>query len=143
MSDLSFTAIINDADISGLTKSFGLPELDAYTGKPTVKIDFHLEIEARSWGIKGIVVVIDNIAASIEWAIYEEDCNEAEQQKLIILHGGTPMRNGMIEGTIGLDTKTEPFSLWTIDNDVIFEDDGAASISNVEIDFESKSIIIN
>ena len=138
--ELKFTAQIEDADIYGINKYLALPLRDIATSKPTVYIDFHLEIEARNYGVKGIDIFIDKVYTSIEWEVNDEYLTGLE--KMLLLNKGK-YNSGNIEGTLELNTSEKPFDAWEIKNEMTVTEFGGIHPDNVEIDFKNKVITIN
>jgi len=138
--DLSFTAQIQHPDIWHINKYLGLPDLDIETAAADVTVDFHLEIESRGWGVKGIDVYIDRVTTQIEWYIPSEDLKQSQIDKLIS-SGGIEMRNGDIEGSLKLTT--DDYFKWEVKNEITVGQYGNIRPEGAEIDFENKTITIN
>ena len=139
--DLSFSAKVESKDISvwNINKYFGLPdvEFDTYGGK-YADVNFDVEIEARSWGIKDIYVIVMKVVATIPWSVYAEDVSE-EEKVTLLAKGGTEYRNGNIEGEIEIDSSKD--DTWTIESELSI-DGGMVCVGNIEIDFENKTITV-
>ena len=138
--DLSFSTKVESKDISvwNISKYFGLPDIDFDTNGAYADVNFDVEIEARSWGIKDISVIVIKAVVTIPWAVYAEDVTE-EQKVTLLAKGGTENRNGTIDGEIIIDN-TQGGS-WTIEDELSIEED-MVCVGNIEIDFEDKTITV-
>lgn len=118
---LGFHAAIKDTDVYGINDFIGVSkDIDIETGSPTAYVDYLLQPEARDWGIKHISVIVKRVVASVEWE--------------------TDVKIGIVE----VDSSQElNGKKWTIDCEVTFEDDGALSINNVEIDLSSMTVTVS
>lgn len=85
-------------------------------------VDVELQPEMRAHCIKSISPVIIRVTGSVFWNSTDE--NEK-----------------YTEGEIVIDTLTTHAD-WTIENELKFEEDGGFYISNVEIDFKTKTITV-
>lgn len=142
-STLDFKATVEDSEIWNLNH-YLTPgrELDICPGKTTAYVEYELEPEVRSWGIKGIAVVIRRVKTSIEWEVDGDDLTE-EDKEALRKAGGTEMRNGSFSGTVEIDTKYQEWNDWKTESEVEFETDGAMSINAVSIDLKDKSITVS
>jgi hypothetical protein len=133
---------INDVYVYGLKECFGVPDVDIDTGKPTCYVDWRLDLEERSWGLKSIDVYVTRVVVSIEWEVCSEGLTEEEKSKLIAA-GGSEYRSGTIGGLIELNSKEKWHDKeWTLDSDFEVEEGGSCYPKQVEIDFEKMIITI-
>jgi len=135
----NYKAEVQNASVYGLALYFGV-DADIDSGRPNVDVNYELQVEARNWGIKSICVVVTKITTTIHWYVDIEFLTEADKLKLISM-GGTEYRNDTIGGFIEIDTTTD--DKWTIETQVEIESDGALSINDVEIDFETMVITVS
>ena len=138
--DLSFSAKVESKDISvwNINKYFGLPDVDFNTYAASADVNFDVEIEARSWGIKDISVIVMRVVITIPWSVYAEDVTE-EEKAILLANGGKEYRNGGIEGEMVIDNTLD--NSWTIEDELSIEE-GMVCVGNIEIDFEDKTITV-
>lgn len=115
-----FTTEIKDIDISGLDKYLKLGEEDKLsldTNTSTAKLDYELEFEMRSWGLKSIYIHIKEIRLSVFWTTESE-----KDEKEIEINSN--------------DGK------WEVEHELAFQEDGMMNPYSVEIDFSNMLITI-
>lgn len=110
--DPHFHSEIKHAYVHGLDKKLGLEVFDY---EAVVDIDFDIEPEYRSWGIKGLFCDIRKVIITITW--YSEDKKEESFE---------------IDATN-----------WAIHNDVQVTKDGQLSINDCDIDLTNNSLTIS
>lgn len=141
--DCEYKTDIDDATVYGLSKVFGVPDVDIDTGKQTAYVDWKLEPEARSWGVKSISIYATKVVCSVEWEVYTDDLTEEEKAKLIAA-GGREYRNDTIGGTIEVVSNEKwNGNEWKIDSDFGLSEGGMCCPQDAEIDFESMTITIS
>lgn len=141
--DCDYKTTIDDGTVYGLNKCFGVPDVDIDTGRQTCYVDWLLEPEVRSWGIKSIYVYATKVKLSVEWEVYTEELTEDEKAKLIA-NGGREYRNETISGLIEVDSSEEwSGKKWTIKSEFKIEEDGMCRPQDVEIDFETMTITVS
>ncbi len=113
-----FTTKIKDVEVSGLGEFLKLSQensLDTNTSEATM--DYELEFEMRSWGLKSIYVHIKEIRLSVFWSI-DDDTDEKEIE---------------INSNDGK---------WKVEHELTFQEDGMMSPSDVEVDFINMLITV-
>lgn len=141
---LSFNTSV-EAEIYGINEYLGVPkDYDIETDNPTVYIDYELQPEARSWGIKSISIVPTKIRCIIEWDV---DCLGMSESEIAMLlkSGGKEYKanySHTVSGIIEIETSCLDDD-WKIDNSVEFRPDGAVSIDSVEIDLSERTITLS
>lgn len=138
-----YKTIIEDGGVFGLDKYLGIPTIDIDIEKPTCYVDWLLEPEIRSWGIKSICVYATKITASIEWEVNVGDLS-VEDKNILIAANGKIYGNETISGIIEVDSRKEcNGKKWTIESDFVMEEDGLCRPQDVEINFENMMIIVS
>lgn len=119
--DLKFsTAILNnDTTIFGFDEHLGKTLGEVYT-KTRSQIEWEVELEARSWGIKGIDIKVKKIAIEIE---YDFD-NEMDEKETDFYY-------------LDVDESDEQ---WKIVNEVAIGDNRSVFPAELQIDFTTKTI---
>jgi len=137
---MEFKTSLEDCNLYGLSKHLGMPQVDIDTSK-TCSVNWAVNIEARSWGIKSIESYAVGVIVSIDWSVYLDELTQDEKDKLIDF-GGKEYSN-TIEGTIEIDS-TEKWNgkEWTIKNEIALSEYGAFYPQSCEIDFQSMEILI-
>jgi len=130
----------DDCTVYGLSECFGVPDVDIYTYKQTCYIDWLLEPESRSWGMKSISVHVTKVVASIEWEVYTDDLSEFEIEKLVAVDG-MECRNKTVTGLIEINSCEEwNGRSWIIKSEFNIDKDGMCRPQFIEIDFETMII---
>ena len=116
----NFIISIKDIDISGLAEYLKLGKedsdtLDTNTSKAT--IDYELEFEMRSWGIKSSYIIIKEVRLSVLWS------TEGSEEKEIEINSN--------------DGK------WQVEHELTFHEDGTLCPSSIEVDFNKMIITVN
>ncbi|HRH54572.1 MAG TPA: hypothetical protein PLN38_14690 [Chitinophagales bacterium] len=138
----NFTSILNDVSVYGLYKYLGVSkdcDLDYY--KSDVTIEWSVEIEARSWGIKSADISIQSVKTSLEWAAYIDVLSDNDKA-ILLAAGGTEYLNQTINGVIEIDTSSFG-SEWEVKTDLDFHPDGSLCISDCDIEFDAVKPTIN
>jgi|GEM_PF-5524010 len=139
---IQFNSPIEDITVYGLSKMFGVPDVDLDIRKINAYVDWNLEHEARSWGIKSTSIYITKVVCLFEWETYADDLIEEEKAKLITA-GGKEYRGNTISGTIEIvSNKKWNEKEWTISNNISFRGTGLCCPQEIEINFELMEIIV-
>jgi len=138
--DLTFTAELKrtEVDIYGLKHYFGVPDCDIDTTQ-TATVNFHVEIDARNWGVKDIDIFVDSVIINIEWKTYTEYITP-EEMAALKKAGGVEYLNETIAGTIEINTG-EKGSKWEVKCEM--EVSSQITPNNIEVDFEKKLITVS
>lgn len=115
-----FTTIIKDVEISGLEEYLKLEKEDSYTldtNTSEATLDYGIEFEMRSWGIKSIYINIKEIRLSIFWSTESE-----KEEKEIEINSN--------------DGK------WNVEHELKFQEDGMMSPDIIEVDFSNMLITV-
>ncbi len=138
--DLTFTAELKriEVDIYGLSRYFGTPDCDIDTTQ-TATVKFHVEIDARQWGVKDIDIFIDSVTVYVNWETYTEEITP-EERAALKKAGGVEYLNETIAGTIEINT-AEKGSKWEVINEM--EVSSQITPNNIEVDFEKKIITVS
>lgn len=138
----NYEAKIENSDISiyGFENYLGISKeaSGSVDATATMNVEYDLQPEARSWGIKSIYISIEAVRGTISWEVWADDISEEDKQKLFA-KGGKQYKN-MIEGEI--EFAPHIYKDWEIQHNLEFSSDGAFSINGAEIDFKSKTITI-
>lgn len=135
----TYEASIDSSDISiyGIDKYFGV-NLGTIDASANLKVEYSLEPEARSWGIKSIYISLDSITGTISWEAYLDEISEEQKEKL--LTKGGKIYKSRIEGELNFSAKV--YKDWSIEHSLEFDKDGSFSIDGAEIDFKTKTLTI-
>jgi hypothetical protein len=145
---MEFTTKLNKSDVRidymlfGVIKEELRKELDIYTTcSATVK--WSMEIEAREYGVKSIILSVTNVTVDIDWEVSDEDVSVEETAELTKpVVGGSLLNNGMISGHALLNV-TLSSKDWKIDDrDFTFKSDSVQP-EEVTVDFKDKTITIS
>jgi len=114
-----FTTEIKDVDVSGLGEYLKLSKedslsLDTNTSKATM--DYELEFEMRSWGLKSIYIYIKEIRLSV---FYSTESDQKEKE-------------------IEINSKNG----WEVEHELTFQEDGMMSPNDIEVDFSNMLITV-
>ena len=115
-----FTTTIKDVEVSGLEEYLKLEKEDSLsldTNTSEATLDYELEFEMRSWGIKSIYIHIKEVRLSVFWS------TESKQDEQEIEINST-------------DGK------WQVEHELTFQEDGMMSPSIIEVDFREMLIIV-
>jgi hypothetical protein len=136
---MNYEANIDSSDVSiyGIDRYFGV-DLGTIDANANLKVEYSLEPEGRSWGIKSIYISLDSITGIINWETYLDEISEEEKEKL--LAKGGKIYKSRIEGEINFSAKV--YKDWTIEHSLEFDKDGSFSIDGAEIDFKTKTLTI-
>jgi hypothetical protein len=145
MTDLKFKTTITDVDVYGLNHNVKIDDnIDIDFGKASAIIDWEAMLEVRSWGIKGLSCVVNNVKVSIPWEIYYDEDMPLSQDnidKIVNTMAGVkhPTRM-MYEGVLEIDSDNEfNFVKFEIENNMI----GAFYPEGCEINFDDMTIHIS
>lgn len=139
--ELTFTAELQrvEIDLYNFRDNFkNVSDLVDIDNTQTATVNFHVEIDARNWGVKDIDIFCDKVTATIDWEVYYDELTE-EDKAALILAGGTEGRE-LIFGQIEIDTAA-PGSTW----EIVCEMEAKSTITPnmLEIDFSTKKITIS
>ncbi len=139
MNDLQFTAELKGTDIYiyRLNRYLGVTDCDIET-EITATVKFHVEIEAREWGVKGIDIFVDSVTVYVNWEAYIEDIT-AEEITALLKAGGVYL-NETIVGTIEINTGGEKGGKWEVKNEM--EARCTITPNDIEVDFEKMIITV-
>jgi hypothetical protein len=115
-----FTTNIKDIEVSGLAEYLKLEKEDSLsldTNTSEATLDYEVEFEMRSWGIKSIYISIKEIRLSVFWST---DSKQDEQEIEINSNDGK----------------------WQVEHELTFQTDGMMSPSSMEVDFSSMVITV-
>lgn len=110
-----FSTEIKRPSVYGLNKLLNINDDEVLIINSKVAIEFDIEPEYRSWGIKSNYCNFNKILITIDWDSKDKSGTLEEE---IVLGG-----------------------IYKIENDVKFGEDGSYSINECEIDFDKKIII--
>ena len=116
----TFTTKIKEVEVSGLAEYLKLSKEDSLsldTNTSQATMDYELEFEMRSWGLKSIYIHIKEIRLSVFWST-ESDQTEKEIE---------------INSNDGK---------WKVEHELKFQEDGMMSPDCVEIDFSNMLITV-
>ena len=138
MENENFTATVADVSVTGLNKFLNAGAgIDIDSNRPEAIVKFHLDIDAKYYGIRGISVIVDSVESDINWECYDDELTEEEIATLVAA-GGKYYRNNKIEGSIHIDSKD-----WQINSDELkFKEDGQLMVDEVYIDLMQKTITV-
>lgn len=108
-----FTTNIKDIDINFLAEYLKLEKEDSLTldtNTSEATLDYGLEFEMRSWGLKSIYIHIKEIRLSVFWST---EANQTEKEIEINSNDGK----------------------WKVEHELTFQEDGMMSPQTVEVDF--------
>jgi hypothetical protein len=152
---LSFTADFRtfqkeDVAFDFLNEFFDLPkEIDIESSCTDCKIDYDVELEPRTWGIKSIAVLVKKATARFYFEVSKYDIEQYEH--LFKGWWNEDRHTYSLEVELSSDKpcqpirrmeETEPFE-WKIENSVHPNADGQISIEGVNFDWREKTIYIN
>jgi hypothetical protein len=115
-----FTTEIKDVEVYGLDKYLKLEGDDKFSldiNTSTAKLDYELEFEMRSWGIKSIYIHIKEVRLSV---VYTTESEKDEKEIEINSNDGK----------------------WKVEHELEFQEDGMMNPNNVEVDFSTMLITI-
>lgn len=132
-----FTSEINNASVYYINKYLSLSENVCVDTNAKTTIEFSVEPDYRSWGIKSIDISIKSIRTSIHW---EVDATLLPQYDMIALQNAGGNKYGeLICGSIDINTEFD--DQWEIDkSELEFKPNGAFLISGVDITLTTKKI---
>jgi hypothetical protein len=116
----NFTTEIKDVEVSGLAEYLKLEKEDSYsldTNTSIATLDYELEFEMRSWGIKSIYINIKEIRLSVFWST---ESKQDEQEIEINSNDGK----------------------WKVEHELKFQEDGMMSPDFIEVDFSNMLITV-
>ena len=115
----TFTINIKDGiEVSGLGEYLKLSQEDTLNDNTSeATLDYEVEFEMRSWGIKSIYINIKEIRLSVFWS------TETKQDEQEIEINST-------------DGK------WKVEHELTFQEDGMMSPSDIEVDFSNMLITV-
>ena len=74
MTDLQFTAKVENIDIEGLSKYLKAGAgIDIDDNRPSAVVKFNLDIDAREYGIKSISASVTKVTSDINWQAYDDE----------------------------------------------------------------------
>ena len=115
-----FTTEIKDIEVSGLEEYLKLEKEDSFsldTNFSKANMDYELEFEMRSWGLKSIYIHIKEIRLSVFWST---ESKQDEQEIEINSNDGK----------------------WQVEHELTFQEDGMMNPNNVEVDFSKMLITV-
>ena len=115
-----FTTEIKDVEVSGLGEYLKLSKEDSLsldTNTSQANMDYELEFEMRSWGLKSIYISITEVRLSVFWST---DNKQDEQEIEINSNDGK----------------------WKVEHELKFQEDGMMSPDCVEVDFSNMLITV-
>jgi hypothetical protein len=143
---MEFTTKIK-ADIDNLFYGI-IPEenrknIDIYFNEKNVTVKWRLEIEAREYGVKSIILIVQNVSGNIDWEI---ESNEMGQEELAMLQdkkiGGIINGNEFIEGHLFFSVINGHEGWKIISKDFTVKSDFIQP-EEVVVDFKAKTITIS
>lgn len=150
MTDLKFKTTITDVDVYGLNHSVEIDDnIDIDFGKASAIIEWEAMLEVRSWGIKGLSCVVNNVKVTIPWEIYYDEDMPLSQDnidKIVNTMGGVKHPTRMLyEGVLEIDSDNEfNFVKFEIEENIFGVDDaGAFYPEDCEINFDDMTIHIS
>ena len=137
--ELDFKIIVEDVSIYGINSFLKIPldyDIDYYSDRPSVYVEYELQPELKRWGINWISILIKKVISFIEWHI---DCQDIPNDEIeLLVSAGGKYDNNMVKGFIRIDTTID--NSWNVINNVEIKSNGEILISEVEIDLKTKSI---
>jgi hypothetical protein len=127
----------NDVDVRHLKEYFGTPEDHYFDYNGEMDVEFVIEPEYKSWGVKGISICVKRVHGAIEWTCYAEELEENE--KAFVGNKGTLYPGDFYGGSIEIDSACG----WEIKSELLFADDGYMTVTEVEIDHKTKTITVS
>lgn len=154
MNDLKFTAKVDTEEciIDYLNEFFDLPKnIDIEKSCTECTVDFHLEIEARKWGVKGISVIVDRVTAWFHFTVSKEDL-EGKDHMFLTRRFKDEGKEWFLERQF--DSKSREYDMkhmeeseeweWGIETEDLFVSPyGQISIEGVEFDWKNRKINIH
>lgn len=140
MEDFNFTAKVTNISTTGLNKYLKAGvAIDVNTTNSELIVKFHLDFDAREYGIKSIGVMVDSITGELNWEASDDELS-LEEIATLTTAGGTHFNNGDISGSIEINSNEG----WTVnDDDLKFQDDGQLLVGEIEIDLMEKTIKVS
>ena len=115
-----FTTEIKDVEVSGLGGYLNLGKEDSLsldTNTSQANMDYELEFEMRSWGLKSIYIHIKEIRLSVFWST---ESNQDEKE-------------------IEINSNDRE---WEVEHELTFQEDGMMSPNDIEVDFSNMLITV-
>lgn len=131
--------VTKNASVFGLNKSLGInEEVCIDVDNATTYVKFDVEIEARSWGIKDIVLSVTKVTVEVDWEVQPDELNETDIAEIKVA-GGIEMRSGEYCGNVTIESGKDG---WEIVNNHVVES-SQITIGEVEIDLNKKIITVS
>jgi hypothetical protein len=143
-SDLDFTDVIKSGDVEVWNfKDFLGTDADIEESPTDFTVDFSVDLDIKSYGIRDISITVNRVYGSIEWSA-DTFILTAEQKAHLLSIGGKEYKSrGTIDGIVNVDSMdsgVKSKSKWDISSEV--ECNGQATVGGVEIDFRKNTMIV-
>lgn len=125
---------------TGKIKEELLRDLDISITDSNIRVDWDIELEAREWGVKSMIISVKSVYGNIGWEISEDELSESDIKHITEATGGVHYNNGSISGSVALSSRIDGFTIidkdFTVKSDTVYPEE-------VEINFKTKTVTIS